>query len=102
VERDPTDQLHIEMAHLERAARRLAHDRKGFRQELIERRALLQAFAEFFGLRTQCFIAQLLNGRLELIRSTHRAAMAANDPLIAAAENAGEKLSQSMTRLREK
>ena len=42
VQRDAADQLHIEVPHLERAARRLAHHGEGFGQQLIERRAFLQ------------------------------------------------------------
>jgi len=87
--------------HPERTPRRFAHHRKGLRQQLIECRAFLQTLAELVGLGAQRFITQRLQLRLELIGGTHGAAVAADDALVAATENAGEKLAQGVTRLGE-
>ena len=40
VEDDAADQLHIEMAHVENAAAGFAADGEGFKQQVVERRAL--------------------------------------------------------------
>ena len=63
MQRDAADQLHVEVAHLERAPRRLAHHRKGFGQQLIERRALLQPRAKLGGLGAQRLVRQRLQRR---------------------------------------
>src|SRR5262249_54623907 len=98
---DAPDQLHLEVPHPQGAPRRLAYHREGLRQQLIERRALLHACAKLLGLAAQRLIAQLLDLRLELVGGSHGAAMAAHHALVSAAENAGEKLAQGVTRLGE-
>src|SRR6059058_4425534 len=98
VQHDAADQLHIEVAHLQRAPRRLAHHRERLGQQLIEGRARLQALAELLGAGAQRLVTELLDLRLELVGGAHCACIATHEPLIAAAENAGEKLTQGVTR----
>jgi hypothetical protein len=98
VERDAPDQLHIEVPHPQGAPCRLAYHREGLGQQLIERRAFLQARAKLLGLGAQRLIAHLLDLRLELVGGTHGATVAAHHALITAAKNAGEELAQGVTR----
>ena len=46
VQDHPADQLHVEVAHAERALAGLAHDREALRQQLIERLAVARALAQ--------------------------------------------------------
>ena len=46
----PPMQLHVEVPHPQRAPRRFAHHGEGLGQQVVERRALLQARAELLGL----------------------------------------------------
>jgi hypothetical protein len=94
VQRNAADELHVEVAHLEGAPRGFAHDRESLRQEVIDRRALLQAAAELVRLGAQRLIAQGLDLRLELVGGADVAAVAADEPLIAAAEETREKVQQ--------
>ena len=50
VQRESADELHVEVAHLERAARGLADHREGFGRDVVERLALGEPLAEFVGL----------------------------------------------------
>ena len=60
----------------------------------IELGAVLEALAEFVRLGAQGLVAQSLNRRLELVGRADISAVASNEPLIAAAEDAGEKVQQ--------
>ena len=53
VQRDSADQLHVEVAHFERALGRLTHDRKRLGQQVIERRTFADALLELVGLGAQ-------------------------------------------------
>jgi hypothetical protein len=64
----------------------------GLGQQLIERRTALQPLAEFIGLGAQRRIAQRLDARLERVRSADKVRVAAKHPVVAAAEDALEKL----------
>jgi hypothetical protein len=86
------------VAHFQRAAGRLAHRRERLGQQLVEGRALLQALAELLGSGAQRLVAELHDLRLELVGGAYCACIPAHEPLIAAAENAGEKLTQGVTR----
>ena len=50
--------------------------------------ALPEPFAELFGLAPKGLVAQSLDGGLQLVGSADRPAIASNQPLIPAAENA--------------
>ncbi len=60
---NPAQQLHIEVAHVERAARRLAHHRERLWQNIVQRLAILKALLEFLCFRSQLFVGQFLNFR---------------------------------------
>ena len=71
VEHDATHHLHIEGPHLQRPLRRLAHNRKGLDEQIVDGLPLLQAPAELRGLPTQLLIAQPLELRLQRIDLLH-------------------------------
>ena len=100
MQRDATDQLHVKVPHAERAQRRLAHHGERLRQQVIQRGALFQARAELVRLGAQRLVGEGLDLVLKLVRGAHVAPVAAHDALVTAAENAGEELSQRVTRLR--
>src|SRR6185437_13966583 len=87
VKRYAADELDIEVAHLQRAPCRLAHDGEGLWQQVIDRLALPQAAAEFLRLAAQGFVAQGLEPGLELLRCADVPPITAEQPVIAAAEN---------------
>ena len=94
VQRDAADELHVEVAHPERAPRGLAHHGEGFGQKLVERLACLQALAEFVGLgaagpRRSERLDRRLRGALA---ARDVAAEGAQQPLVAAAEEAREEV----------
>ena len=96
-----TDQLHVEMAHVEHALRRLANHGEGLREEFEERRFFrrvaflfgnaLDPFCETlpkldrFG--PQAVIREGRHRRLEIVDRTHRPAVVLEQPIIAAAEH---------------
>jgi hypothetical protein len=92
VQREAADELHIEVAHLERAACGFADHRETFRREIGERFAFGEAAAEFGGLGSQGFIAQRLQRRLERGRLAHRRFIAFDDAIVAAAKEPRQKI----------
>ena len=68
---DPTDELHIVMAHVQHATTRLSHRRKRLRQQLIQRRPLAQLLLKLRRLRSQFVIAQRTYRRLQLVDLHH-------------------------------
>ena len=94
VQRHAADQLHVEVAHLQRALAGLAHDGEGFRQQLVERLALRQALSEFVGLGAQRVVVQSLELRLQLIDLLRRAPVGLQQAVIATAENLVQYLGQ--------
>ena len=68
MQRDAADQLHVEVAHAERAPRRLAHGGERLRQQLLEGRAGGEALAKLIGLGAQLLVAERLHGGLERVR----------------------------------
>jgi hypothetical protein len=63
VQHRPTEQLHVEVAHAERALGRLAHAGERLGQQVVERLALFEPSAELGGLLAELVVGQ----RLELI-----------------------------------
>ena len=59
VQRHAADQLHVEMAHAQRAARRLADHREGLGKQGIESRAGGEAGPEVVGADPQLFVGEL-------------------------------------------
>ena len=92
VQRHAADQLHIEVAHLHDTTGRLAHDREGLGNEVVEGRASLQALAELDGLGAQRLVREGLDLRLELIRGAREAPITPHDAFIAATEDTRQKL----------
>ena len=92
VEREAADELHVEVAHLHRAARRFADHGKTFGREVGERRAFGEALAEFDGLGAQSFVAQCLQRGLECGRLAHRRFIAFDDAVVATAKEPRQKI----------
>jgi hypothetical protein len=67
----PADYLHVEMAYLERTARRFAHTGKGFWQNVFKGVACRKAVAELVALLTQIFIRELLKLWLKRVNGLH-------------------------------
>ena len=61
------DQLHIEMPHVQNAASGFAHRGEGRNQQIVERGALRDLFAELDGLRGQILVRQRLHLRLQIV-----------------------------------
>ena len=92
MQHDAADQLHVEVAHPERAQCRLAHHRERLRQQLIERRAVLQTLLELVGLGAQRLVREGLDVRLELVGRAHVAGEPPQHALVAAPEDMGQGL----------
>ena len=60
MEHDTAEHLHAELALAGHAAGRLAHDGIRFRQQVVQRFAVLEALAEFDGLAAQLLVGQRL------------------------------------------
>ena len=67
VQHHAADQLHVEVAQAERAARGLAHHGKGLGQQVVERLAGGEPLAELDGLGRELGVGQGLQGRLERV-----------------------------------
>ncbi len=67
VQNDATDQLHIEMTHAESSFRRLAHDRKCLRQEVIEGFTGGQTLLELSCFRLEVIVGECLELYLEAV-----------------------------------
>jgi hypothetical protein len=65
VQHHPADQLHVVVAHPERALARLARDGEGRDQDVLERRAVVELLLELHGLAPQRFVPELLHLGLE-------------------------------------
>src|SRR5436190_11114865 len=94
VQRHAADQLDVEVAHLEGPLARLADSGEGLGKERVERLAGGDASAELFGLGTQLGVAQLLERRLERVDLLHDLPVLLEQPVVATAEDRGEKLGQ--------
>jgi hypothetical protein len=92
VERQAADQLHVEVAHLERAPGGFAHHGEGLGREGIDGLALGQPLAEFAGFRAQGCVAQHLHGGFQRSSLAHRRFIATNDAFIATAEEPRQEI----------
>ena len=84
------DELHVEMAHVEHALGRLAHDGKGFRQQIVQCLALGKTLLELRSLGTQCLVRQRGNLGLEHVDALYRLVVTLDLPVVTAAENASQ------------
>ena len=91
VQHHAADQLHIEVAHAERALGRLADDREGLGQQGIELFARRHAAAKLVGLGAQRLVRQRRHLRFERVDALDVALVGLEQPLVAAAENLREK-----------
>ena len=62
VQGDAADELHVEVPHVEHAAARLAHDREGLGEEVVEGLALGQPRPELRGLGRELGVGELAGG----------------------------------------
>ena len=107
VQHHATDQLHVEVAHLQHAPTRLARHRKRLGKDLVQHQlqltvllvgvldcihALADAPPEFFCLGLQLLIAELLRLGLERIDALHQRHNPLDFPFVASAKNFGDKL----------
>ena len=101
---DAANQLHIEVTHAKHAGRGLAHHGKGFRQQLVERLALLEGVLELRRLVGQLDIRQRRNTVTQPIDLGHDSAHALELAVIFCTENLFNDRSQhersSLLRLR--
>ena len=67
VQDDAADKLHVEMALANGAHRGLAHDREGFRQQVVERLASGQARLELVSLGAKLLVGEPLDVRFERV-----------------------------------
>src|SRR5262249_40537071 len=67
VQRHPADQLDVEVALADRPPRRLAGQREGLRQEVVECLPIAGALAELVGLRAQLVVPEQLHLWLDLV-----------------------------------
>ena len=92
VQHHAADQLHVEVAHAERAARRLADSREGFGQHVVEGLAVGEPLAEFRGLALELLVAQRFERLFERIGAGDALVIAVQKPLITAAEQLGKPI----------
>ena len=85
------DELDVEVPHVEHAASGLPHDRKRLRKQVVERRALGEAFAEFRGLGAQLLLGERLDGRLERVDLAHDGAQTLELAFVLGADDFGEE-----------
>ncbi|MBV6418132.1 MAG: hypothetical protein CMLOHMNK_02925 [Steroidobacteraceae bacterium] len=97
VQHEAADQLHVEVAHLQRAPRGLAHDGEGFDREVVELRALLQPRTELVRLGPQRVVRERLDRGLERGRSAHGTGVVLDEAVVAAAEDAREQCEHGMS-----
>jgi hypothetical protein len=88
VQHHAADQLHVEVAHAQRALGRLADHGEGFDQELIDRRAAGDALLELVGLGAQRLVGKLRQLCLERVDRRDAMRVLLQQALVAAAEDA--------------
>ena len=99
VKRDASEQLNVEVAHVEHAPAGFAHGRKHFRQEIVERFAVLHALPEYIGARAQVGIAQFAQAGLEGVDRLYGVRIFAQQPVVAAAEYFLERIREHSEKL---
>jgi len=90
VQHDAADELDVEVAHVQRAARRLAHDGEGLRQQIVERLAARHTLAEARRLRAKLLVAERAHRRLELVDARHDRLHPLQLALVLGADDLGE------------
>jgi hypothetical protein len=91
------DQLHVEMAHPERAPRSLADRGKRLREQVLEVLAAGQALTEFGRLALELLVAQRLERVFQRVRAGDVSVVAVQQPLVAAPEQPGKPIGHDRT-----
>jgi serine/threonine-protein kinase len=89
---DSLEQILHAVAHAEPTPRRLAHGRERLRQQLVERLAARQPLAQARRDAREGVVGQRLHALLERVRGDDVLLVAAQQPLVAAAEDLGQEL----------
>ena len=82
-----SDQLHIEMTHVQNTFAGLAHDREGFRQKSIEGGAGRDALFELFGLCPQLGIGKWRGFAFQRVDCYDRLEILFDQPIVTASED---------------
>ncbi len=90
VQNDAADQLDIVVAHAEHPNGGLANHGEGFRKQIVEAGSGRQSAAELLGLAAQGLVAERFEVRLQCIDPGDGPSHLFDEPIIAAAEDAGE------------
>ncbi len=92
VQHHAADQLHVEMALAERAFGRLAHGSEGRNQNVVERLAVCELFAEFGGAGLQRFVRERGDLRFKRVDGVDAGLVSLDPPVIGGTEKlAGER-----------
>ena len=87
IQHHAADHLHIEVAHAKHSRGGFTHNRESFRQQVIQRFALLEPVAEFLSLRLQLIIGELLQLRFQFIDLGNAPTVRLHQAVISAAKN---------------
>ncbi len=92
VQHHAADELHVEVSQAEHAARGLAHHRERLGKQVVDGLAGGELLAELHGLRREVGVGQRLEARLERVGLPDDSGVLADEPLVAATEDAGEPI----------
>ena len=92
VQNHATDQLHIEVAHLDRTSRGFAHERERLGNEIVEIAVLCEALLELGRLVAERRVVECGDRFLELVGGCDEPSVALEQSLIAATEDAGQEI----------
>jgi hypothetical protein len=90
VQNDAAYELHVEMAHVQRAAAGFADYGEGLREKVLERLAGGEPMAELVGLRAQLFVGELLDPRFQRVNLNDKRPHPLQFAVVCGAENFGE------------
>ena len=94
MEDDAADDLDVEVPHADRSPGGLPHDGEGGRDQIVDRRAVLELLLELVGLGLQLRVGEGLHLRLERVHSLDLRHHALEIALVLAAEDFSEYLIQ--------
>ena len=95
VQHHATDKLYIERAHAHRTHRRFPRYGKGLGQYVIQRLTARDARFQLAGFRAQLLVVQTMQLFLEPVYFVDDLRILAQEPLVAAAKNTGQKVGHS-------
>jgi hypothetical protein len=94
VEDHAAHELDVEMAHPEDAARRLTDDRERLRENVVERRALIELLAQLAGLGTQLVVGEIRQTGTELVDALDQRPHALQLPIVLGSDDPANELLQ--------